>query len=96
MNSRDSGRVSRSFPFSEKELYNVQCIVNKGGISMIFPLDGAVRHALTIDPTVWIFDDRKRNVEDLDRAVESDNEAYYAKMGKALSLIHISEPTRRS
>lgn len=83
MNSLDSLRVSRSFPFSPEELYNVQCIVNKGGVSMIFPLDGAVRHALTIDPTVWIFDDRKRNIEELDRAVENDNEAYYAKMGKA-------------
>lgn len=50
---------------------------------MIFPLDGAVRHPLTIDPTVWIFDDRKRNVEELDREVENDAEAYYAKMGKA-------------
>ncbi|MFN4215493.1 MULTISPECIES: hypothetical protein [unclassified Exiguobacterium] len=50
---------------------------------MIFPLDGAVRHALTIDPTVWIFDDRKRNVDELDRETENDNDAYYAKMGKA-------------
>ncbi|QUE85760.1 MULTISPECIES: hypothetical protein [Exiguobacterium] len=50
---------------------------------MIFPLDGAVRHALTIDPTVWIFDERKRNVEALDSELESDQDAYYAKMGKA-------------
>ena len=50
---------------------------------MIFPLDGAVRHPLTIDPTVWIFDERKRNVEELDKTVENDSEAYYAKMGKA-------------
>ena len=50
---------------------------------MIFPLDGAVRHSLTIDPTVWIFDDRKRNIEELDATTTNDNEAYYAKMGKA-------------
>lgn len=50
---------------------------------MIFPLDGAVRHALTIDPTVWIFDERKRKVDELDQDVENDSDAYYAKMGKA-------------
>lgn len=50
---------------------------------MIFPLDGAVRHALTIDPTVWIFDERKRRVDELDQAAENDSDAYYAKMGKA-------------
>lgn len=50
---------------------------------MIFPLDGAVRHPLTIDPTVWIFDDRKRKVDELNEVEENDQEAYYAKMGKA-------------
>lgn len=83
MNSLDSDSVSYSFPFCLEELYNVQCNVNKGGVPMIFPLDGAVRHALTIDPTVWIFDDRKRNIEELDHPTESDDNAYYAKMGKA-------------
>ncbi len=55
----------------------------KGDVIMIFPLDGAVRHNLTIDPTVWIFDERKRKIEELDSVTENDREAYYAKMGKA-------------
>lgn len=83
MYSLDSKRVSRSFPFWMEEMYNVHCIESKGGVSMIFPLDGAVRHALTIDPTVWIFDERKRTVHELDQTVENDNDVYYAKMGKA-------------
>lgn len=50
---------------------------------MIFPLTGDVRHSLTIDPTVWIFDERKRNIEELNRPSEDESDQYYAKMGKA-------------
>lgn len=83
MNSLVSTRLSDSFPFLMEERYNRACTVRKGGTVMIFPLDGAVKHALTIDPTVWIFDERKRNIEELDDPTPRDDEAYYAKMGKA-------------
>lgn len=80
MNERD---ILPLFHFTRKSaiMKRVMCI--KGDHSMIFPLDGAVRYSLTIDPTVWIFDERKRKIEELDSVTENDREAYYAKMGKA-------------
>lgn len=51
---------------------------------MIFPITGKVRYTLTIDPTVWIFDDRKIAVEQIGQETEHNAaEAYYAKMGAA-------------
>ncbi|MGI1804970.1 hypothetical protein ACRPK8_04455 [Exiguobacterium sp. TDN 0502] len=51
---------------------------------MIFPINGKVRHQLTIDPTVWIFDERKVAVEKIGQPADtSEQEAYYAKMGAA-------------
>lgn len=51
---------------------------------MIFPINGKVRHQLTIDPTVWIFDERKVAIEKIGQPADtSEQEAYYAKMGAA-------------
>lgn len=80
MNERD---ILPLFHFTRKSAIMKRVMCMKGDISMIFPLDGAVCHSLTIDPTVWIFDERKRKIEDLDSVTENDREAYYAKMGKA-------------
>jgi len=49
---------------------------------MIFPINGKVRHQLTIDPTVWIFDERKVAIEKIGQPADtSEQEAYYAKIG---------------
>ncbi len=51
---------------------------------MIFPITGNVRYPLTIDPTVWIFDERKIEVDHIGKEVgDNAQEAYYAKMGAA-------------
>lgn len=51
---------------------------------MIFPITGNVRYPLTIDPTVWIFDERKIEVDQIGKEVgDNAQEAYYAKMGAA-------------
>lgn len=51
---------------------------------MIFPITGKVRYSLTIDPTVWIFDERKIEVDQIGKATDDNaQEAYYAKMGAA-------------
>lgn len=61
---------------------------------MIFPIRGLVRYPLTIDPTVWIFDDRKIPVEEIGKEQAYDaSEAYYAKMGAAWDK-GITEGTR--
>lgn len=51
---------------------------------MIFPITGNVRYPLTIDPTVWIFDERKIEVDQIGKQIaDNAQEAYYAKMGAA-------------
>ncbi|AFS70954.1 MULTISPECIES: hypothetical protein [Exiguobacterium] len=51
---------------------------------MIFPITGNVRYPLTIDPTVWIFDERKIEVNQIGKTIDDNaQEAYYAKMGAA-------------
>lgn len=51
---------------------------------MIFPITGNVRYPLTIDPTVWIFDERKIEVDQIGKQIaDNAQDAYYAKMGAA-------------
>lgn len=49
------------------------------------PIKGNVHHAITLDPSVWIFDDRRIDLDSFFKAgyVEIDeNEEYKKKMGK--------------
>ncbi|WP_153731928.1 peptidyl-prolyl cis-trans isomerase [Sporosarcina obsidiansis] len=51
----------------------------------IIPITGNVKHAITLDPTVWIFDDRRIDLEVFftEEFVERDEmEEYKEKMGK--------------
>ncbi|MEK4629687.1 MAG: peptidyl-prolyl cis-trans isomerase [Solibacillus sp.] len=52
-------------------------------VETIIPIKGAVTYQLTLDPTVWIFDDRKLDLTtyfDTEK-VEEDNEKYLRDMG---------------
>lgn len=50
---------------------------------IIIPIKGAVTYQLTLDPTVWIFDDRKLDLTTyfITEKVEVDNEKYLRDMG---------------
>lgn len=51
----------------------------------IIPIKGAVTYKITIDPTVWIFDDRRLDLKTyFDRKLEEDSEdmKYLLSMGK--------------
>lgn len=52
-------------------------------IETIIPIKGAVKYQLTLDPTVWIFDDRKLDLTTyfVTEKVEEDNEKYLRDMG---------------
>src|SRR5690606_23927113 len=49
----------------------------------IIPITGAVKFELTLDPTVWIFDDRKLDLNTyfVSEKVEENNEKYLREMG---------------
>ncbi|MEK4079190.1 peptidyl-prolyl cis-trans isomerase [Solibacillus silvestris] len=49
----------------------------------IIPIKGAVKFELTLDPTVWIFDDRKLDLNTyfVSEKVEENNEKYLREMG---------------
>ena len=58
----------------------------KGDLQMtetIIPIKGAVKFELTLDPTVWIFDDRKLDLNTyfVSEKVEENNEKYLREMG---------------
>lgn len=52
-------------------------------VETIIPIKGAVKFQLTLDPTVWIFDDRKLDLNTyfITKKVEEDNEKYLRDMG---------------
>jgi hypothetical protein len=52
-------------------------------VETIIPIKGAVTYQLTLDPTVWIFDDRKLDLTTYfnTEKVEEDNEKYLRDMG---------------
>ncbi|MEK4424293.1 peptidyl-prolyl cis-trans isomerase [Solibacillus sp. FSL K6-1523] len=52
-------------------------------VETIIPIKGAVTYQLTLDPTVWIFDDRKLDLTTyfITEKVEEDNEKYLRDMG---------------
>ncbi|ARF15205.1 MULTISPECIES: hypothetical protein [Sporosarcina] len=54
-------------------------------MELIIPITGNVKHAITLDPTVWIFDDRRIDLDEFfsEGFVEKDEmEEYKEKMGK--------------
>ncbi len=55
-------------------------------MSGVIQFSGDIQFKLTIDPSVWIFDDRKIELEQcfyiMDKITEEDNEAYTEKMSK--------------
>ncbi|PIC64399.1 hypothetical protein CSV79_07160 [Sporosarcina sp. P13] len=54
-------------------------------MELIIPITGNVKHAITLDPTVWIFDDRRIDLDVFftEEFVEKDEmEEYKEKMGK--------------
>lgn len=54
-------------------------------MELIIPIKGNVKHAITLDPTVWIFDDRRIDLDEFfaEDFVEKDEmEEYKEKMGK--------------
>lgn len=52
-------------------------------VETIIPIKGAVKFQLTLDPTVWIFDDRKLDLNTyfVSEKAEEDNEKYLRDMG---------------
>ncbi|WP_274309341.1 peptidyl-prolyl cis-trans isomerase [Solibacillus daqui] len=52
-------------------------------VETIIPVKGAVKFQLTLDPTVWIFDDRKLDLNTyfVTEKAEEDNEKYLRDMG---------------
>lgn len=54
-------------------------------MELIIPITGNVKHTITLDPTVWIFDDRRIDLDEFfsDDFVEVDEmEEYKERMGK--------------
>ncbi|PID16384.1 hypothetical protein CSV63_00405 [Sporosarcina sp. P34] len=54
-------------------------------MELIIPITGNVKHAITLDPTVWIFDDRRIDLDEFfsEDFIEKDEmEEYKEKMGK--------------
>lgn len=51
----------------------------------IIPIKGKVKHSITLDPTVWIFDDRKLDLQSFfteGQTIKDEDEAYKQEMGK--------------
>lgn len=64
----------------------MECTI-QGGINMesIIQIKGAVNFAITLDPTVWIFDDRKLDLDTYfteERVIVNADEEYMEKAGK--------------